>query len=408
MASQGPNNPGTLVNDDSIGSSAWVNPTNAASSNNSYATCNEGNESNYLRATNFGFSIPAGATIDGIIVEVEKRNSSNNVLVSDNIARLSKTSGYVGDNLAAGEWPTSDTYVSYGGASNLWGTTWSVAEINSSDFGYAISMTPNFEGPPTTDINVDHIRITVYYTEAASSSSSSNSSSSFSSSSSSSSNSTSLSSSSSSDSSSSFSSSSSSDSSSSSSSSNSTSSSSSSDSSSSFSSLSSSDSSSSSSNSSSSFSSNSSSNSSESLSSSSSFQQFLLLDYLKDIVCEVEEWAECCIGRLNFNTIKMWPSICVFGGPANNELIGGDTEYDYQIAIQFGIEDKSLDGLVNQEKSDLTCQKIIDKIDSDMIINRKMGVQITNILVEYKPVQNTQFCIQTIVYSFKWRRRNRI
>lgn len=54
--------PGTLADDAAVGTVAWSNPSNAASSNDSYATASgAGGTTHYLKATNFGFAIPAGA-----------------------------------------------------------------------------------------------------------------------------------------------------------------------------------------------------------------------------------------------------------------------------------------------------------------------------------------------------------
>src|SRR3989338_344188 len=58
---QGPNFPSSVVNDTSIGDTSWDNPGNATTSNNSYASITHltsGDVTNYLKATNFGFSIP--------------------------------------------------------------------------------------------------------------------------------------------------------------------------------------------------------------------------------------------------------------------------------------------------------------------------------------------------------------
>ncbi|MBI4614481.1 MAG: tail fiber domain-containing protein [Planctomycetes bacterium] len=73
---QGPASPGTLANDASIGTIPWTGPGNAASSDNTYATAAGAGTTQYLKATNFGFSVPGTATIDGILLEVEKRTSS--------------------------------------------------------------------------------------------------------------------------------------------------------------------------------------------------------------------------------------------------------------------------------------------------------------------------------------------
>lgn len=117
----------------------------------------------YAKATNFGFSIPAGATIDGIVVEWEIK-TANTIL--DNAVRIVK-GGTIGatDKSSGSYWPASDTYRSYGGAADLWGETWASTDINASTFGCALSAKRDGSGGHYPDI--DHVRITVYYTESA-------------------------------------------------------------------------------------------------------------------------------------------------------------------------------------------------------------------------------------------------
>ena len=59
-------------------------------------------------------------------------------------------------------WPATEQYISHGGSSDLWGLTWTVAQINASDFGVSIKA----EGidPSGGDGTIDAVRITVYYT----------------------------------------------------------------------------------------------------------------------------------------------------------------------------------------------------------------------------------------------------
>ncbi|MBA7465158.1 hypothetical protein ES707_00320 [subsurface metagenome] len=72
-----------------------------------------------------------------------------------------------GDNKAlGGAWPTSDTYFTYGSAADLWGLAWIVADINAANFGVSISAEFS-EYDESSICDVDHIRITVYYTEVA-------------------------------------------------------------------------------------------------------------------------------------------------------------------------------------------------------------------------------------------------
>ena len=63
--------PTELSIDNSFGSVAWVNPSNAAVADGAYATATVslGNDSNYLEFQAFEFSIPLAATITGILAE---------------------------------------------------------------------------------------------------------------------------------------------------------------------------------------------------------------------------------------------------------------------------------------------------------------------------------------------------
>lgn len=76
MASQGPNNPGTAANNSAVGTRAWTSVNNIFTSAASYATATDSGlgtwSTNYLQASNFGFSIPGGSTITGIEVEIDR------------------------------------------------------------------------------------------------------------------------------------------------------------------------------------------------------------------------------------------------------------------------------------------------------------------------------------------------
>ena len=88
-------------------------------------------------ANNFNLQVPASAVIDGIEVGIEKRSSVGTVL--DGRVRIVK-GGVVGatDRSDGPSWPTADTAVTYGGSSDLWGETWTAADVNASGFGGAI------------------------------------------------------------------------------------------------------------------------------------------------------------------------------------------------------------------------------------------------------------------------------
>lgn len=176
MASQGPNSPGTAVSvNDSTGydPNGWSSPNNIFTENATTSDTNNIGQQNYdgsdnLKATNFGFSIPSGATIDGIIVEVKKKASSSSPLnnIQDEKVYLVKANAVVGSNKAdtVTYWPTTLTYATYGTSSDLWGTTWTDSQINASDFGVSLTADIYGNGKYTPIGYIDHIRITVYYT----------------------------------------------------------------------------------------------------------------------------------------------------------------------------------------------------------------------------------------------------
>jgi hypothetical protein len=79
----------------------------------------------------------------------------------DNEVRIMKTGTPAGINLGltTTAWPTTESYVTYGGAAQLWGLTWTTAEINASTFGAALSAHRQ-----NGNLSVDHMRITVWST----------------------------------------------------------------------------------------------------------------------------------------------------------------------------------------------------------------------------------------------------
>lgn len=169
MASEGPNDPGTLVDDDTVGTVPWNDPGNAAASDDSYAIDNSASVhiSHYLKVTNFSFSIPGGSIIDGIVVEIERKKAGN-VTTTDEEVFIIKSDGTLGsENKAdtATVWPGSDTIVSYGDPSDLWSEAWTPTDINDSDFGVVISADADIG--IFGSISIDHIKITVYYTTSA-------------------------------------------------------------------------------------------------------------------------------------------------------------------------------------------------------------------------------------------------
>lgn len=155
--------PGTVVNDNSFGTVAWTNENNVKVSDGSYATLVGVANSQYIKTTNFGFAIPTGSPIVGIKVEVERKLSAGTDY--DLRARIVKADGTIGttDKAQVASWPTVEAYETYGGATDLWGETWTAEDINDADFGFALSA----QASSGHTLSIDHIRITVYYSEVS-------------------------------------------------------------------------------------------------------------------------------------------------------------------------------------------------------------------------------------------------
>jgi gliding motility-associated-like protein len=171
--SAGPNNGNTFAGNTLPGDQSWANAGSAKTSNGSYATSGfvltllSVAPTKYLTASDFQFAIPSNAIIKGIQVDIQRLSGGINLLakISDKSVRIMKGGTFVGVDKASNSfWPIfNSAYQSYGGPNDLWGTTWTPADINAPGFGAAISadLTGLLMLVPTA--NIDHIRITVNY-----------------------------------------------------------------------------------------------------------------------------------------------------------------------------------------------------------------------------------------------------
>lgn len=147
----------------------WSSPGNVTANDGTFATAalNAGGGSNELQGTNFGFTVPAGSTINGITVEINKKAISGIGNPTDVDVTLLKAGAATGSNLghtgAGNGWLSAGATDTYGGTSNLWGTTWTPADVNASNFGVQISCVEWTTGGGAT-AGVDFIRITVTFT----------------------------------------------------------------------------------------------------------------------------------------------------------------------------------------------------------------------------------------------------
>jgi hypothetical protein len=165
MSDTGYKSPGSCSdNNANGGDTTWFAPANASASDNNYSTTNVGPAlplSQYLHANTFSMGVPTGSTIVGIQVEIERKVSIASGVIDDAV-KLVKGGVVSTTNRSAGAaWSTSDTYDVFGGPTDLWGETWTAAQVNATNFGCVVACRHNAGSAPTA--SVDHIRIKIYY-----------------------------------------------------------------------------------------------------------------------------------------------------------------------------------------------------------------------------------------------------
>jgi hypothetical protein len=159
--------PATCTSVTGIGTVAWTNPGNAVSTDGNYATAkvNNGIVTNYLLCVGYGFTIPAGATINGITVSVTRSSSGAPTGTNDAAVRTVKA-GVIGttDRSTGTTYTNADVVEAHGNAADLWGTTWTPADINNANFGAAFAAVKSGASGGSRTISVDDIQIAVDYT----------------------------------------------------------------------------------------------------------------------------------------------------------------------------------------------------------------------------------------------------
>jgi len=133
----------------------WTTPTNAYSSNNTYAVSVYPQNQDYY---NFSLidSIDASADIEGIEVAVEwKKSGAGSATLYGYLSWNGGSSWTSGISISTDS--TSDVTQTMGGSANEWGRTWTRTEFSNANFRLRLD---NNGGTA----NVDHIQVKVYYT----------------------------------------------------------------------------------------------------------------------------------------------------------------------------------------------------------------------------------------------------
>lgn len=140
--------PTTATNDAGIGTTAWT----ITSVTNCVCPVDK-TTSNYLEMTGYGFDIPTGVAISGIEATITCSSSGSDTLH----AQLLKAGNLAGTSKTLSPLATT----TFGTTSDLWGATWSEAEVEASGFGVAIWVVGGANG---NTVNVYGATIRITYT----------------------------------------------------------------------------------------------------------------------------------------------------------------------------------------------------------------------------------------------------
>jgi hypothetical protein len=149
--------------DKGLGESTWGTPGNIVSDNGSDATITSGSSgSDYLVGRNCGFSIPTGATINGVLVRVEASESAGGSEAL--LAQLQDaTAALVGTNKTntneGNITGTAKAVYTFGSTSDVWGASLTPAIVNDPDFGVRLWFATSHT------MQIDYVTIAIEYTE---------------------------------------------------------------------------------------------------------------------------------------------------------------------------------------------------------------------------------------------------
>ena len=159
--------PSVAVDDARVGSVGWIGASNALTLDGALArtaSMSGSVSSHWLRTSGYDASIPARSIVRGFVVRVTRKASFKDEIGDQSIAIVKGNVPGTG-KVAQGSWGTTLDTIAYGSPTELWGTTWTPADVNAAGFGAAVAA----RGLPAADetASVDAVTITVHYEPCA-------------------------------------------------------------------------------------------------------------------------------------------------------------------------------------------------------------------------------------------------
>jgi hypothetical protein len=146
----------------SSGTVAWSSIGNIFVADNIYASVTLTSQvSHLLQAQPNPFVFASGATITGIQVDIKgfQTNTTGNQTLT---AQLTKGLLNPVGSTRSFSMPASNGFVTVGGPTDLWGTTWSATDVGGGA-GFSVDIQATEAGGVATTFNVDYVQITLYF-----------------------------------------------------------------------------------------------------------------------------------------------------------------------------------------------------------------------------------------------------
>lgn len=123
----------------------------------------DGAYSDALLLDSFGFALPANAIVEGIVFDV--RQAAGALVTDDSVNVLKAGEPGTAEHATDAAWSDGFEWVARGAEDDLWGETWTAADVNDDGFGLALSVLyGNTVG--NTRAYVDQVSATVHYSLA--------------------------------------------------------------------------------------------------------------------------------------------------------------------------------------------------------------------------------------------------
>ena len=142
----------------------WVNPTNALTVDGQYAraTVTDGEQTELLRVTGFGFEVPSNVIVKGVVVELKRQG--DNAIVDGNIQLW--LDGVASDRpkFVASGWPTKIGTHHYGQEVDTWGNALTPELVGRAGFGTEIFAKRREDaGTGPAPAEVESLLMTIWY-----------------------------------------------------------------------------------------------------------------------------------------------------------------------------------------------------------------------------------------------------